>query len=301
MNKTIIVCPYFETGGPESLHQLCHAINEFGGDAYIWYFGEKHDKPFPAYRQYNIKLTTELIDEEGYSIVLPECEGMKIHSITKAKLYFWWLSVDNNNFFQYGNSFNNPRVHHLYQSNYALHFLLSNNAVYYQKLFDYINDSFIEQSRSVGYDKENIVCYNPKKGAEYTAEIIKLLPNVNFIPLVNMSKDKVIETLRKSKVYIDFGYHPGKDKFPREAALMNNCVISGFRGSAMFYNDVPIDPLKYKFDVDDLQSAADRIVDCLENYNDRVKDFELYKNVVINQKEEAINDVKQIFHDETKL
>jgi hypothetical protein len=28
--KTIIVCPYFETGGPEALHQLCDAINNKG-------------------------------------------------------------------------------------------------------------------------------------------------------------------------------------------------------------------------------------------------------------------------------
>ena len=67
MNKTIIVCPYFETGGPEALHQLCDAINNHGGEAYIWYHGEKHDTPHPAYAHYNIKLITELIDEKGYN------------------------------------------------------------------------------------------------------------------------------------------------------------------------------------------------------------------------------------------
>jgi hypothetical protein len=110
-----------------------------------------------------------------------------------------------------------------------------------------------------------------------------------------MSRDEVIDTLKKSKIYIDFGYHPGKDRFPREAALTNNCVISGFRGSAMLYNDVPIDPLKYKFNLNELESVADRIKDCLENYDERIKDFSLYKSVITNQKEEFINQVKQIF------
>jgi hypothetical protein len=293
--KTIIVSPYYETGGPEALHQLCDAINNNGGDAYIWYYGEKHEQPHYAYRKYNIKLTTELIDEEGYNIVLPECEGKMIHLIKKAKIYFWWLSVDNNNFTQYGNTFNNSNIHHLYQSNYAFWHLLNNEAIYYQPLFDYINDSYIEEAINTEYNKENIVCFNPRKGYEYTQEIIKLLPDVNFIPLTNMSKSEVINTLKRSKAYIDFGYHPGKDRFPREAALMNNCVLVGFRGSAMLYNDIPVDPLNYKFNLDQLQLAADKIKDCLENYDERIKDFNLYKSVITNQKEEFINQVKQAF------
>ena len=27
-------------------------------------------------------------------------------------------------------------------------------------------------------------------------------------------------------IYLDFGYHPGKDRMPREAALFNNCIIT---------------------------------------------------------------------------
>jgi hypothetical protein len=293
--KVLIVSPYYETGGPEALHQLCDAINNNGGDAYIWYYGEDKSSSPDAYKNYNIKITTELVDEKEYIIVLPECEGKMIPAIKNAKVYFWWLSVDNNNFFQYGNTFTNPNIHHLYQSNYALWYLLNNEAIYYQPLFDYINDGYIENSINSEYNKEDIVCFNPRKGYEYTQEIIKLLPDVKFVPLTNMSRDEVIDTLKKSKIYIDFGYHPGKDRFPREAALTNNCIISGFRGSAMLYNDVPIDPLKYKFNLNELESVADRIKDCLENYDERIKDFSLYKSVITNQKEEFINQVKQIF------
>jgi hypothetical protein len=293
--KVLIVSPYYETGGPEALHQLCDAINNNGGDAYIWYYGEDKSSSPDAYKNYNIKITTELVDEKEYIIVLPECEGKMIPAIKNAKVYFWWLSVDNNNFFQYGNTFTNPNIHHLYQSNYALWYLLNNEAIYYQPLFDYINDGYVENSINSEYNKEDIVCFNPRKGYEYTQEIIKLLPDVKFVPLTNMSRDEVIDTLKKSKIYIDFGYHPGKDRFPREAALTNNCIISGFRGSAMLYNDVPIDPLKYKFNLNELESVADRIKDCLENYDERIKDFSLYKSVITNQKEEFINQVKQIF------
>lgn len=306
MNKTIIVCPYFETGGPESLHQVCHAINELGGDAYIWYYGKKYNSPHPSYAHYNIKLTTELQDEENVTIILPEIEGKMIPNIKKAKIYFWWLSANhesllNNDFEYYGNSFQNLNITHLYQSYWALYHLWSKGAMKYLPLFDYINDDFIKQSLNIEYNKENIVCFNPQKGYEYTSHIINSLPNTQFIPLINMSRNQVIDTLKKSKIYIDFGYHPGKDKFPREATLMDNCIITGFKGSAMFYNDIPVDPSKYKFNTDDIQSVCDKIIDCLENYNERIKDFKLYKNIIKTQKEESTLQIKQIFHNEIKL
>ena len=42
----------------------------------------------------------------------------------------------------------------------------------------------------------------------------------NFVPLINLNNDEIINTLSKSKIYIDIGSHPGKDRLPREAALL---------------------------------------------------------------------------------
>ena len=39
---------------------------------------------------------------------------------------------------------------------------------------------------------------------------------------------------------MDFGFHPGQDRLPREAALLKNCIITNREGSAAFYKDVPI-------------------------------------------------------------
>ena len=45
---------------------------------------------------------------------------------------------------------------------------------------------------------------------------------------------------------MDFGYHPGKDRMPREAALFGNCIITNQKGSAKNNLDIPIKS-KYKF------------------------------------------------------
>ena len=111
-----------------------------------------------------------------------------------------------------------------------------------------------------------------------------------------MSRTQMIETLQRAKVYIDFGNHPGKDRIPREAAILGCCVITGKRGSAAFYEDVPISD-EYKFDDKDenIYRIIHRVRDCLENYAERDKDFEHYRRVIRDEPSKFIADLRKIF------
>jgi hypothetical protein len=106
----------------------------------------------------------------------------------------------------------------------------------------------------------------------------------------------VIKTLQKAKVYIDFGNHPGKDRIPREAAILGCCVITGKRGSAAFFEDVPI-PDEYKFEDKEknIPKIIDKIKDCLENYEKRYEDFDYYREVIKNEPQKFIEDLRKIF------
>jgi hypothetical protein len=295
MKKIIIPCPYFETGGPEALHQLCDAINNLGGNAYI-YYNERNNQVHPAYQNYNIKLIDNIEDKEDHVMVIPEGNSQILKEFKNAELYFWWLSVDYNNFNQYGNEFSDIKINHLAQSYYALNHLIQNKALKYLPLFDYINEIFIKESNQE-VPKQDIICFNPRKNVnlQLINEIALNIPNAKFIPLTNMSKNELINTLKSSKIYLDFGIHPGKDRPPREAALMNNIIISSCNGSAAFYSDIPIDPSKYKLDTYDSQKIINEIRNNLMNYESNIKDFNLYKNVIKNQKQEFINQANQIF------
>lgn len=303
MKRTVIFSPFFETGGPEALHQLCDAINRLGGDAYIYYYeGHPDDTGWnpaecnqvvPAYAKYNIKIAKiDDFNQADCNIVFPEILARFIPRYSNANIYFWWLSVDSGVFNVDIAGLDNPKITHLYQSYYALAYLWTKGAKNTLPLFDYLHENFVTNSTNK-VEKQNIVCFNPKKGYEYTDAIIKMLPNVKFVPLINMSRQQVVDTLKISKVYIDFGHHPGKDRFPREAALMDNIVIAGLRGSARFYNDLPFDP-SYKFD--NLEAAANKIVDCLTNYDERIKDFSRYRQIIRLQEEEFLLQTRQIFH-----
>jgi hypothetical protein len=159
----------------------------------------------------------------------------------------------------------------------------------------YINISFIENHIDLS-KKQNIVAYNPKKGFNFTRKIIREGKGLRFVPLENMSREEVIETFKKAKVYIDFGNHPGIDRLPREAAILGCCVITGKRGSAAFFEDVPI-PDEYKFEdkEESIPKIIEKIKDCFKNFEERYKDFEYYRKVIRNEPQKFIEDLKRIF------
>ena len=90
--------------------------------------------------------------------------------------------------------------------------------------------------------------------------------------------------MRTAKVYIDFGYHPGKDRIPREAAMCGCCVITNRRGSARNDIDVPIPP-EFKFDVpykmDDIYGCITR---CFNDFEDQTRKFDSYRAWIADEK-----------------
>jgi hypothetical protein len=107
-----------------------------------------------------------------------------------------------------------------------------------------------------------------------------------------MSKYQIIELLKSSKVYIDFGNHPGRDRIPREAAILGNCVITNLKGSAGFYNDITINK-EYK--ITNIEEIGNIIRNCFNNYESVINEHSLYMSLIKNQKEQLNNLTKQYF------
>ena len=186
---------------------------------------------------------------------------------------------------------------HLVQSYYSFYHLKEKGIPEEKILYlsDYLNENFLKIKVDL-YNKENIVVYNPKKGFSFTKMIIESALEIKFVPLINMTREQVIETLQKAKVYIDFGNHPGKDRIPREAAILGCCVIVGKNGSAKFYEDVPIEN-EFKYDVcpKNIPLIVKKIRNCFDNYEKEVKKFEKYTEIIKNEQSKFIEDIKNIF------
>lgn len=317
---------YLKTGGTELGHQLYAFLKKQSTiEVIMTYIGVKESFPptpqeFECYVE-NWKRFEEIPDDENAIIILPEIYPDIILKFDYAKIVFWWMSVDNylsrTSFIRFIRASADGTFHpsrfvcnilratkrllsgffkrsrkaiykaslHLYQSEYAREFLAAKGLNNILPLSDYINDAYLDGTHDC-IGREDFVLYNPKKGYKFTRKLIKKNRSLVWKPLEKMTTVEVKHLLEKSKVYVDFGNHPGKDRFPREAAISGCCIITGRRGAAA--NDIDIEiPPKYKFNdsLKEEREISETIQDCLTNYEVRVKDFEGYRNKIRGEKE----------------
>ena len=177
------------------------------------------------------------------------------------------------------------------QSEYAKQFVTERISPNVFELSDYINDAFF-----VPYDEMerfNHVLVNPAKGMKFTQKIMYAMPDVTFIPLQGLSRTRLINLMRQSKLYIDFGDHPGKDRMPREAAMCGCCVITSRNGSAAYSEDVGL-PDYYKIERGEanISKIADRIREVLRLYP--VDDFAEYREQIKGEKARFQDGVREL-------
>ena len=258
-------------------------------------------------------------------VIVPETAIAFLPNFNHMQKVIWWLSVDN--FYYYNRdksletlrfllrkrgikcalkrlfkkrpcllSFASPIIQnafaHLCQCEYAMDWCRQYGLepLY---LSDYVADDYlnvvVNRER-----KEDIIAYNPKKGAKFTQRIVHSCPDLRFIPIVNMTREEVLALLSRAKVYIDFGDHPGKDRIPREARLAGCVVITGIDGSAGFSKDVPI-AHKVPAKRGNINKIARLIRTVLANYDEYDKQQQAYTESIKREKDDFVQQVKNLW------
>lgn len=322
-----VLCPpSVKTGGPELLHQLVCQLNNLGIRSHIVYWGEeaKTHPDFEKYLSTSVLRIDDIIDSPSNLLIVPESRTEYLLCFNSIQKAIWWLSVDS---FLIKNSFKHRKkvygiwnalykkitgqIHsrmneikcadyHFCQSYYAIEYLkntlhIEDNRVLY--LSDYINEIYTDNYSGINTEeRKNIILYNPKKGGRYTKRIRRKLTTFQWIPLQNMGNEEIRTLLSTSKMYVDFGHHPGKDRFPREAAICGCIVVTGRRGAAAYDEDIPI-PDKYRFDekTDGIDDIVNKMIFYINNYDKTINDFEYYRQFILSEKAIFINSVKNLF------
>ena len=164
-------------------------------------------------------------------------------------------------------------------------------------LSDCIKKEYFDKSKKILIkDKKNIICYNPRKSSIFFETFIKLNNDFKFIPLINMNLNELINVLSKSKIYMDFGFHPGQDRLPREAAILKNCIITNKEGSAAIYKDLPIDS-GFKFDEknNNFLKIRKKIQMVFDDFQSEYKKFSYYRKFLHLQEKKFINQISRSF------
>jgi len=322
------------TGGVELLHQLVSYLRDNGKNAYLVFCGDNEHKVHSEYLKYNLAQVEDSEVENSNLNVEIYTETMArflFANKRKTQKLFWWLSVDfyyivnhsrislidilhYNYVFAYGeikqrlkgllngqNAFSKvlklnglKNVKFAYQCEYIRQHLKSFGIKELYPLFDYINTDHFNNLNYI--DRDNIVLYNPSKGYQYTCELIKRSPDLKWIALKGLQRSELVSLLRRAKVYIDFGNHPGKDRLPRECAINGCCIITGKKGAAAFATDVNIKD-EYKFDEKHVsyEEIINKIRFCISHYESVISDFEFYRTCIIKEKTEFEIQVTKLF------
>ena len=255
--KVYFWCPYFRTGGPESLTQWCDMMNLLGYDASMFYL-DASDIPHPSAvkltdsspvlfneKYTHVKRSFDIEDREENILFVPEVVRIDDVRATykKIRLVIAWLSITSG-LPRLDHYLSHPDAIHVFQSFRAHRDVLERARVLGLKepawfdIDDYIHDAYTLQ----GWDpsqKENLVAYNPTK--DRVTPLICAHFKITTVPIFGMSFHQVIQTLKRCKVYVDCGNHPGRDRIPREAALLGCIVVTNREGTAECFEDVPVE------------------------------------------------------------
>lgn len=294
------LCPaYSRTGGPEAIHQLTDALRSAGHDARIVSVPMIPDPRQLEYADYNCRYSREIHDRPEHVLIVPETMPRLLDRYGHIQKAIWWLSVDNHfkhaedRQFDWNNKANSD-VRHFAQSYYALDFLARKGVAHAALLTDYLGRNFCESNTSP--PKKNRVAFLAKKNRGVLDPVLAAAPDIDWVPIENMSSVEVANHLCSCKVYLDFGPHPGRDRMPREAALSGCCVLVGLRGAATFSGDYPF-PDAYKFDVNESQTGkvVERIRSCFERYELEYQAFEGYRAWICRQSDDFQEQVRRVF------
>lgn len=282
--RFVVFCPVGKrTGGPEALHQFVDSLVNQGFEAALCYVspsdgsdGEIREK-LQAYANYagEVLAPSELGDDDH--LVFPETMAHIASQYGRNQFSIWWLSINN-----YDGSLTmlakptdlrsrcralrvlvtKPRKFmsaryaldrstlHLTQSEYAYQFLQSRlRGVIVLPLSDYTTLSEPVDRESVGdiSHHQTLIVTNGSKGRLQRKMFSLLNPDVVIKPLVGLSMEQIRSALQVADVYVDFGHQPGKDRLPREAALLDCLVFVRKKGAGLNDIDVPIlDEFKFR-------------------------------------------------------
>jgi len=251
--KYVVFLPTAYTGGPFALLQLSDALTKIGHESQVVYYDKisrmelKNSSIHIEYSGESKLSISNIMPEVCYSfdrndvIIMPEVRLDLLKQLVNAgfsNCVFWWLSWDNAplselNRFEAKSALNNAI--HIFQSHYA-QIQANKLGLHGPIVSDYtLLDERINCSENV---KNNDICFLPRKSSGAEKIVAELQSSFSVIRIENMSQSQVRDVLARSKYFIDFGHHPGKDRIPREAAIANCIPIVRFEGAARHMEDV---------------------------------------------------------------
>lgn len=272
--RFIVVAPGTgNTGGPEALHQLAEALDSLPEcQARMLYTGERAEHHIARYTAlYGTNECKSETDLRGSVIVIPEVEDpRKWTRHQPERVVCWWLSANRTlPMSAYGGTSS------IFQSRHAQRV---------QGAWGFsgpIVSDYLRPVSSRAWTPRRLP-YVVASGLRSAFPALELLADsIEVRLLIGMTSDEVDRELHSATVYVDFGWHPGRDRGAREAARAGCIVITNQRGSAELEDDVPI-PSRFRLGDRDKVRLPDLVRECILNPDSALREQEDYRRWVDN-------------------
>ena len=322
--KYVILSPYgIRTGGPEACYQLSDSLIRQGFEAEIWLVSDGDANSFrdavkkkirfagntlqiperlnkvDEYKHYQSKPFKSFAPGDDVIFIMPEVYISIMPLFVGCKVIVWWLSVDNAlramadiNL----NMLRTPWVKHAVQSDYARAFtaslglkstFLTDYTVISPKPTPALQDRPFKVSVNAG---EKVIF-----DLNFLSALLKeLCPAVEIVKISGLSREEVYDAFSTSRVFIDLGNFPGKDRMAREALLLGANIIVGNAGAGHYEADYPL-PALYRPQVYDLGAVAQLASKMVHDPLTHAMQFKSARQIFGNEKESFDKEVMHTF------
>ncbi|MGC9051716.1 hypothetical protein [Pyrobaculum sp.] len=104
-----------------------------------------------------------------------------------------------------------------------------------------MEEEFVKSTLDVNLlaKKENVIAWNKRKSNTVGYKLAKLMRDrFKVYELYNVGKEKMTNILSRTKVFIDIGWHLGRDRPPREAVAMWNVPLVNNHGGCIIMRTI---------------------------------------------------------------
>lgn len=324
--KFVILAPLnVRTGGPEACFQLSDMMIRSGFDTQMWLINHPADIPVfkgllkqgavlaksslkveenkntvVEYSHYLVKAFDGHLSQEETVIIIPESYVWMLPLLAGLRVLVWWLSVDNA--FEALSKINSnllraPLVRHAVQSAYARQFVRA-LGLQAGPLSDY---TVVDASPTFGLEARPMraaintgVKVNPQDLEQVIRGLRRQCPEVDIVPIVNLRRQQVYAAFSTSRLYIDLGNFPGKDRMAREALLLGANIMIHHAGAGAHAEDFAL-PETYRTLAHDAGHIAHLAAHMLEKPMAHAGQFERARALVLQEKNIFEGEVLQTF------
>jgi hypothetical protein len=157
-----------------------------------------------------------------------------------------------------------------------------------------IQDEYYDEAGNPALKRQKVI-FGPKTPKMLIA-LCRWRFSFEIVRLKHLSPDLVKQHMKEAMVFAEFGNNSGRDRMPREAALLGCTVFANTRGSAAVNRDMPI-PEHYKIP-DKWINYPDimrRLKYCVVHYTSVKNDFREYVKALEEERMNFPAEVKRIF------